>query len=100
MSRHDEDAGRPIEARTADEPEADARPFDDRLPAHGATPFILRERPLHAASWPLDVLDDREVEARRNLEHVGIILQRLDRQQAEITRLRKETRAILAELAA
>lgn len=78
----------------------DTPPAYQRPPNPGATPFILRERAVHAPSWPLDALSDREVEAQRNLEHVGRILQRLDREQAEIVRLRKETRAILAELAA
>lgn len=95
MPRHDEDADRLIGAREHDEHAPRTRGASP-----GATPLILRERPVHAASWPLDAVSDQEVEARRNLEHVGRILQRLDWEQAEIVRLRKETRAMLAELAA
>jgi hypothetical protein len=100
MCRHDQEPDRPIDAHRADEYDEQAPPVHCGLPNPGATPFVLRERPAHTASWPLDTLSDQEVEARRNLEHVGRILQRLDREQAEIIQLRKETRAMLAEMAA
>jgi hypothetical protein len=97
MRRHDHDSDRLTDAGEYVE---DAPPAHQQPPNPGATPLILRERPVRALSLPLDALSDQEVEARRNLEHVGIILQRLEREQAEIIRLRRETRAILAELAA
>jgi hypothetical protein len=97
MRRHDQDADRLTGAHEHDEPAPAAH---GRPPNPGATPFILRERPVHAASLPLNPISDQEVEARRNLEHVGRILQRLDWEQAEIVRLRRETRAMLAKLAA
>ena len=95
MRCHDEDADRLIGARQHDEPPVHRRP-----PNPGATPFVLRERPAYTGALPLDAASDREVEARRNLEQVGRILQRLDWDQAEIVRLRRETRAMLAGLAA
>lgn len=99
MRRHDEDADL-IGAPEHDEYEEHAPPVHHRQPSPGARTYLLRERPVHAASLPLSTLSDQEVEARRNLEHVGRILQRLDREQAEIIQLRKETRAMLAEMAA
>lgn len=98
MHHHDEDADRLTgdhEHDPYEEPPVHRRPA-----APGATPFVLRERAVHTAPWPLNPVNDREVEARRNLEHVGRILQRLDWEQTEIVRLRKETRAMLARLAA
>lgn len=100
MRRHDEDAGRQIGAREYAEYEEHAPPVPRPGPDSGATPFILRERPVHTASWPMDTINDQEVEARRNLEHVGRILQRLDREQAEIFQLRRETHAMLAQMVA
>jgi hypothetical protein len=99
MRRHDEDADGLIGAEHDEYPQH-APPVHERRPTSGATPFILRERPVHAASWPLDTISDQEVEARRNLEHVGRILQRLDWEQAEILQLRRETHAMLAQMVA
>lgn len=51
-------------------------------------------------TWPMNEDQFALMEARRNLEQVGQILRRMDRNRAEIARLRAETRAILADLAA
>lgn len=100
MCCHDQEPDPLTDAHRAHEYDEEEPPVHTRGPNPGATPFILRERPVHTASWPLNPISDQEVEARRNLEHVGRILQRLDREQAEIIQLRKETRAMLAEMAA
>lgn len=91
------------DTRSGDEQEID--PASGRKPVYFNTsrPFAqytLREGSAVSLMWPIDTPEFAEVIARQNLEQVGRILQRLDLDQADIVRLRAETRAILAELAA
>jgi hypothetical protein len=79
--------------------------FADRInPRFGY--MELRERSVAGAlSWPgfmeaAPDAEDLETQARRNLEAVGSILRRMERDQHEIDGLRTETRRILAGLAA
>jgi hypothetical protein len=60
---------------------------------------VRRPGPLRV-TWPLDADEHMLREARRNLEQVGQILERMERNKAEIAQLRAETRAVLARLAA
>lgn len=62
---------------------------------------ILRERALFADDLPFGgSVDYDQIAARYHLEQVGVILRRLELDQAEIDRLRTETRTMLAGLAA
>jgi hypothetical protein len=100
-NQHEE---RDRDARSGEEQEID--PASGRKPVYLNTnphfaQHTLRERGAPTLAWPLGRLEaEYEAVASRHLEQVGRILRRLDLDQAEILRLRSETRAILAELAA
>ncbi len=70
-------------------------------PNPNAGNHILRERALFADDLPFGgSVDYDQIAARYHLEQVGVILRRLELDQAEIDRLRTETRTALAGLAA
>lgn len=97
--RHDR--GRPAHAapngeRPIDPPEPQSFRPTPHEEYHG-----LRERSVHAGNWPFGgSVDYDQIAARHHLEQVGVILRRLELDQAEIDRLRTETRTLLAGLAA
>jgi hypothetical protein len=97
------------------EPEPQEREYPGPHPGNGTGPvyFKPRRRPRspglreHGAyapvrDWPLVLTEPDPAEAmvQHHLEQVGAILRRLDLDMAEITRMRAETRARLARLAA
>ena len=85
---------------------------DGELPPHASEPgcfganppsgtHLLRERALFADDLPFGgSVDYDQIAARSHLEQVGAILRRMELDQHEINRLRTETRAMLAGLAA
>lgn len=85
---------------------------DGELPPHAPEPVffrpeplsgthLLRERALFADDLPFGgSVDYDQIAARSHLEQVGAILRRMELDQDEINRLRTETRAMLAGLAA
>lgn len=104
MAAQHHDRDRPA-ALEPDDPDAEM-PFSDceTLDYHerryGSGFVGVRERPAHAAAWQVNPTEYAELQIQRNLEQVGRILKRLELDQADIVKLRTETRAILAELAA
>jgi hypothetical protein len=96
-------------------PEPQPGEAPDRHPGNGTGPVYFKPRRnfaqmtlrehgafAPALAWPLGAVesDPDEAVVQHNLEQVGAILQRLELDQVEIVRLRTETRARLARLAA